>query len=449
MRDNTLMFEEAVIGGLLVRPDKYSELLKLNLLPECFYDSKIQIIYHAISAMLSQQITVDMLTVIDFLTQAGQLEQVGGESYLFELGQVPSVANIHVYATKVMEASQARQVLAMLERAVIDFKEGDSQAISNLTNQLPKIESLCRPVNEIQKIKIVDIGEFLAEDRPPRGLIIGPWLPEQGSALIYASPGIGKTHLSLNIAYAIASGNDFLGWAVPKARKVLFIDGEMAGADLQARLASIVKSHPGDINSDYFKLFTPDLQPGALIDLSRKQDQIALEPFFEDVEVIIIDNISCLCRTGRENESESWVPVQEWLSHMKVSGRSVIFIHHASKTGCQRGTSKRADAVDTCIRLNRPLDYDATQGACFELHFEKSRGFSGEEASSRLIEMKMNPDGTQHWSFKPLEQSTFDKVIELAKQGYKQKDIAEELDVNKSTVSRYCNEGKDKGLIND
>ena len=36
--------------------------------------------------------------------------------------------------------------------------------------------------------------------------------------------------------------------------------------------------------------------------------------------------------------------------------------------------------LDTVIALRKPPDYQADQGARFEIHFEKSRGFFGPEA---------------------------------------------------------------------
>ena len=60
---------------------------------------------------------------------------------------------------------------------------------------------------------------------------------------------------------------------------------------------------------------------------------------------MVIDNLSTLCRYGRENESESWGPVQEWILGLRRRGLSVLLVHHAGKGGTQRGTSRR-EAVE-------------------------------------------------------------------------------------------------------
>ena len=58
----------------------------------------------------------------------------------------------------------------------------------------------------------------------------------------------------------------------------------------------------------------------------------------------------------------------------------MLVIHHGGKSGMQRGTSRKEDVLDTVIGLRKPPDYQADQGARFEIHFEKARGFYGPEA---------------------------------------------------------------------
>lgn len=65
---------------------------------------------------------------------------------------------------------------------------------------------------------------------------------------------------------------------------------------------------------------------------------------------------------------------------MRKRGKSILFVHHANKSGHQRGTSKREDALDTVIKLAHPEEYDYSEGARFEVYFEKTRGFYGNDA---------------------------------------------------------------------
>jgi hypothetical protein len=62
---------------------------------------------------------------------------------------------------------------------------------------------------------------------PKREMLLAPVLPGKGLVMVYSKRGVGKTFVSLCIAYAVASGGRYLRWMAPKPRRVLVIDGEM------------------------------------------------------------------------------------------------------------------------------------------------------------------------------------------------------------------------------
>lgn len=300
----------------------------------------------------------------------------------------------------------------------------------------------------IKHAKAYSIAEFLSITLPPRINLLSPWMPAQGLAMVYAPRGIGKTFFGLNVAYAVASGGSFLCWKAEAAMRVMYIDGEMPAVTMQERLAAIVNSHEAEAAGDALLIVTPDMQDGEpMPDLSTIEGQAAIAPLLEGVRLIVVDNISTLCRTGTENESDSWDVVQMWALKQRSAGRSVLFVHHAGKTGAQRGTSKREDVLDTVIALRRPGDYTPGQGASFEVHFEKARGFSGDEAEPMLCALDEDEHGKAVWTWRKLELATFDKVVSLANEGLTPVDIAEQLDINKSTVSRHLKKARSQGLL--
>lgn len=275
-------------------------------------------------------------------------------------------------------------------------------------------------------------AEFLALDIPPREHILAPILQTQSLSMIFAKRGIGKTHIALNIAYAIASGGKFLHWEAPIPRKVLYIDGEMPARAMQERLSAIVMASEKKAAPDYFKIITPDEQHIGMPDISTEEGQALLELFVKDAEVIVIDNISTLARTGKENEAEGWLPIQEWALGLRRRGKSVIFIHHAGKGGQQRGTSRREDVLDLIIELKQPEDYSADQGARFEVHFIKARHLTGVEA--KPFEAQLEPNG---WISRSIEDSEIKKIVELKEQqNLSFREIAEELGISKTKAQR-------------
>jgi predicted ATP-dependent serine protease len=258
---------------------------------------------------------------------------------------------------------------------------------------------------------------------------------EQGLAMIHAERGIGKTYVALEIAYAVATGGKFLHWEAKRSRGVLLLDGEMPAITLKERLQRIVSSNGGALPIAPFAIITPDFQEYGMPDLATEEDQTEIQQYItNEIELVIVDNISSLVRSGEENKAEDWLPVQAWALKLRANGKSVLFIHHSGKKGIQRGTSRREDVLDTVICLKRPANYSPADGARFIVCFEKNRGIFGKDTESFEAHLK---DG--QWTTKAVVSRTFDKVQALAKEGLKQADIARKLGINPSTVSRHFN----------
>lgn len=291
------------------------------------------------------------------------------------------------------------------------------------------------------KLISLNIKEFLEKEILPREFILAPIIPTQGLVMIYAPRGIGKTFVSLSIACVVASGTNMFDkrWHCTKPRKVLFVDGEMPAATLQERFASIITGMGGEINHiNNLQIITHDLQESGITDLSTVEGQQYIEEHLEDVELLILDNLSSLCRSGRENESESWMPIQEWLLTLRRKSISVLLIHHAGKNGNQRGNSKKEDLLDTVVALKKPAKYDPSEGARFEIHYEKARGFHGDDAKSFEASVRQSENKIT-WLVKEIENVLFDQALVLKEQGYTQRDIAADLKISLSSVNRLLN----------
>ena len=149
----------------------------------------------------------------------------------------------------------------------------------------------------------------------------------------------------------------------------------------------------------------------------------------------MLDNLSSLTAVIRDNDAESWNPIQEWLLRLRRRGVSVLIVHHAGKGGEQRGTSRREDVLDTSISLRRPSDYVPTEGARFEVHFEKARGIHGERAKPFEVRLEIRDgamllDHPRDRGWKPA------RVKALLDDDMSIRDIADETGLSKSTVHR-------------
>jgi len=273
--------------------------------------------------------------------------------------------------------------------------------------------------------------ELLAADLPARKAILDPILSKKSLTMVYGPRGLGKTHVALGIAWAAASGQSFLKWTATRPHRVVYVDGEMAAVDLQARLRQF-GSAPPDLN-----FLIADLNPKTVMaDLIGTAGQVSLmRAWGRQPELLVLDNLSSLMGL-RGNSADRWGEVQHWLAIMRRAGMAVLMLHHANKDGDQRGTSQREDALDVVMSMRPPSDHTPQQGARFELHFEKARGLHGDAVEPIEAWVETDIVGTQRWKWQPLEQSTFDKVMVLLRRGLKPLEIARETGVSKSQVYR-------------
>ncbi|MDL2209466.1 AAA family ATPase [Desulfovibrio sp. OttesenSCG-928-O18] len=333
------------------------------------------------------------------------------------------------------QMAQARFILpAFTTGTGTDFNDlHQGEGLQEVRRQLEAPENAPAAVPALVSL---NMREFLSMSIPERGLLLSPILPVQGIGIMYAPRGIGKTFAALSVAVAVASGGAVFNWRAPMPKKVLYVDGEMPAIAMQTRLAALVggMSIP-PLALENLNLITPDLQSRPIPDLSTVGGQTALEPYLKGADMVVLDNIATLCRTGKENESQSWQTMQAWLLELRRRGITVLLIHHAGKSGDQRGTSAREDIMDTVISLRRPREYSMAEGARFEVHLTKARAVLGDDA--KPFEANLVAEGNAlHWQIKVLEDVELEVLKRLLNEGYSIRDCAEEMGKSKGAIQR-------------
>jgi hypothetical protein len=188
-------------------------------------------------------------------------------------------------------------------------------------------------------------------------MILSPWLPKKGLAMVFADRGIGKTWVALNVAHAIAGGGFYLGWRAQKPRRVVYIDGEMPADVLQERYASIVTNSEFEAPEDTFRLVAADLQPHGLPDLAANEAQRFYDVVIQDADLIVVDNLSTVCRALRENEADSWGPVQGWCLRQRAqrANRFCSFTTRARAARNAAQAEKRMCLIPSSLCGGRPI----------------------------------------------------------------------------------------------
>ena len=346
--------------------------------------------------------------------------------------QLPELGHKKDFSDWVAKGGNGKTLQALIEQAQ-DFQKMEDSGEGQQKKQYPKSLS---------------IAELLTMELPERKCLLDPWLPEQGLAMVFAPRGIGKSWFAMQVALSVATGTNFLNWEVPEPRRVLFLDGEMPLAVIQERFQQLVEALLIDPPENLpLMILTPDVQEFGMPDLSSEDGQTIVEPYISEADLVIVDNISTLIRNGRENESDSWVPIQDWALRQRGKRKTILFVHHAGKGGDQRGSSKREDVLDTVISLKRPESYSADEGARFEVHFTKARGFYGLAAEPLDLRLQTNALKELAWTAATLKKSTFEQVVGYLNEGLKQTEIAGMLGISRQAVSKHCQQAKNSGKL--
>ena len=298
-------------------------------------------------------------------------------------------------------------------------------------------------VSKIIPLNLADIEQY--EAKPPE-YVCEPFLETQGICLVYAATGVGKTMFTLNIAYAIASGGAFLKYACPKARKVLYIDGEMKLSQLVSRLKKIAVTQGGCDFDDNLGIITPDeLQKAGLstLKVDNRDDQAIYDKIIDKYgyEVIIIDNFSVLTSLD-ENKSNEWMVVVNWLLSLRRRGKTVIGVHHAGKDKSgYRGSSRLLDCVDTAISLQAvnsdQIEDNEDAAQRFKIVYQKARAFGGKDRATYEVTL-----ADEIFSYRSIEVCTLDKIRECLDANMSQREIAKELLISQTTVHRLIKKAR-------
>jgi hypothetical protein len=290
-------------------------------------------------------------------------------------------------------------------------------------------------------LAVHDVRDFIRLKIPPRDVLLSPWLESASLAMIYAARGVGKTHFAMHIAHALATGGRFLQWEAVKPVPVLYVDGEMPAADMQARWRALFEATGREPDGDMLRVVSRDVQPfNDMPNLGEADGQKVIGDRVGNARVIILDNLSSLIHGAKENEAEGWEPVGQWAIKQRAQGRTLIFIHHAGKGGGQRGTSKREDLLDVVIKLQRPTDYRPEQGARFSVHFDKARSLYGAAVAPFEAQLS-SEDGRMEWIVSEAEDHS--RLLELQAQGFSLRKIAEVVGCDATTVKRRLDKLRD------
>ena len=212
--------ERSVLGALML--DKDAIIKVANLLREGdFYRDDHNMIFEAMIELYEKHEPIDVLSLSNRLEEKGQLDKIGGSSYLANLANgVPSSSNVAHYAKVVQKKSTLRKLIITASEIVeLGYREEeDVEKILDTAEQ--KLFAISQkylkqdfvPIRSILEAAFNRIDELHKGDHKLRGIPTG--YPDMDNILagfqksdlviLAARPSIGKTTLALDLARQIA-----------------------------------------------------------------------------------------------------------------------------------------------------------------------------------------------------------------------------------------------------
>ncbi|MEQ1760370.1 MAG: replicative DNA helicase [Vicinamibacterales bacterium] len=319
---HNLEAERSVLGAILVHNDAYNLAVQV-IQPADFYRDGHRRIFERMIDLNERNQAIDFVTLKEELSRAGELDGVGGPSYVASLADgVPRATNVEYYARIVKEKATLRNLIYAANKilgnayeadqesdlildeaesaifAVADdrMKAGFVQMRDLVRDSFPKIEQM---FEQKRLITGVPTG-FLDLDEMTRGL--------QGGDLVIvaARPSMGKTSLVLNISQYVAAQPD---------HSVGFFSLEMSKESLFLRLLTSeaqIDSHrlmSGAIGQkDYgrishaletlngMRLFIDDTANIGVLEMRAKARRLQAE---HGLSLLVVDYIQLMSGRGR------------------------------------------------------------------------------------------------------------------------------------------------------
>ncbi|WP_019804278.1 replicative DNA helicase [Streptococcus mutans] len=377
-----LIAEQSVLGSVFISPEKLIAVREY-IAPEDFYKYAHRVIFKAMISLSDQNDAIDATTVRAILDNQGDLQNIGGISYLVELvNSVPTSANAEYYAKIVAEKAMLRRIISRLTEAVNQAYEGainSEDIISGAEKALIDVNersnrSGFRKISDVLAVNYENLEVRSQQTTDVTGLATGfrdldkitTGLHPDQLIILAARPAVGKTAFVLNIAQNVGTKMN---------RPVAIFSLEMGAESLVDRMLAsegMVDAHnlrTGQLTEQDWQNIT--LAQGTLADApiyiddtpgikvteirarARKLDQ-ELE---EGLGLIVIDYLQLITGTRPENRQQEVSDISRQLKILaKELGVPVIALSQLSR-GVEQRQDKRPVLSD--IRESGSIEQDA------------------------------------------------------------------------------------------
>ncbi len=378
--------EQAVLGSMLIDSSCVPDVVE-RLKPDDFYMRQNRELYEVLYGMFSRFETIDPVTVLERMKQAGVYDENTSIPYLRQLMEItPTAANVLEYAGIVKDKALLRRVgeTAGELSEMVRSESGTAQQILEAAEQRIYAIRQGRAANSMEHISAVmaDVWELIKQRQAAGsefpGLSTGlvdldrriAGLNDSDLLIVAGRPGMGKSSLALNIALEVGkrSGKNVavfslemsqvqLGLRLLSAESLIdnkkLITGRLSGEEEWARAAAAVAalSQAG--------IYLDDDSTLTVADMNAKCRRI------KDLGLVIIDYLQLMQSAGgsnaRSNENRQQI-VSDISRSLKLMAKElnvpVICAAQLSRANESRAAGQRRPMLSD-LRESGAIEQDA------------------------------------------------------------------------------------------
>jgi hypothetical protein len=228
-------------------------------------------------------------------------------------------------------------------------------------------------------LHVVTLPEFASTDEPGADALLGAsgeaLIPQDGDVMVYGDGGAGKTTLSIDAAFHLAAGDDWLGIPVNRPLRLLLIENEGPRPLFRAKLRRKLEHWHGSPIDDRLLVLEA---PWATVSFADEQSREALASAIRDhhTDIVIVGPVT---RSGMD-EAGTLQQVRDFMGLVgqarQLAERHVTFIliHHENKGGKVSGAWEGAG--DTLLHVQ------AQGHGRTRVYIQKSRWSSAHHATT-------------------------------------------------------------------
>lgn len=370
--------EQALIGVLLIRPDRLHEVVGLVSWEDFYNDSHRRIWRHMLS-MLDLGDPIDIMTVADRIIQYNEEDQTGGFAYLGELaGAVVPSMQITAYAKLIADRAQRRKLLATLtDIEKLANAPGSGTGIERIRQAVQMLSEVADQVGvETGTQSVLDVSRaaIIARDAVFRDELVEDVLALGGVSVVYGASNSGKTFFAIDLAGSIAQGIQWHGKNTRRAA-VLYLATE-SPSSVRNRVSAYMDHH-GLEDLDIFVAAKPINLFESDADVARVVAEVEAINAAHGVEIglIIGDTMARIAAGANENAGEDMSVVMANADKLiRGTGCAFLWIHHSGKDEAKgaRGWSGIRAHIDTEIEIK-----DADDQGIHTAEITKQRDLQG------------------------------------------------------------------------